>query len=46
MTHNQCDCCGEMVPESDIRHVIAYGIETNACSKCRHEDEEEHEEEP
>jgi Zn-finger nucleic acid-binding protein len=30
-----CDCCGEMVPRDDIRVVIAYGIETGACSRCR-----------
>lgn len=30
-----CDCCGEMVPISDIAKVIAYGIETFACGRCR-----------
>ena len=32
-----CDCCGDMVSVSDIARVIAYGIETYACGRCRGE---------
>ncbi len=32
-----CDCCGEMVPRDEIGRVIAYGIETYACGRCRGE---------
>ena len=30
-----CDCCGRMVPREQIANVIAYGIETAACDRCR-----------
>ena len=33
-----CDCCGEMVPRDEIGRVIAYGIETFACARCRGEE--------
>ena len=36
-----CDCCGEMVPRDDIGRVVAYGIETYACGRCRGEDPRE-----
>ncbi len=36
-----CDCCGDMVSVSDIARVVAYGIETYACSRCRGEDPRE-----
>lgn len=36
-----CDCCGAMVPQSQIRIVIVHGIETSACKTCRHDDEPE-----
>lgn len=32
-----CDCCDEMVPADDIARVVAYGIETYACGRCRGE---------
>ena len=31
----QCDACGEIVPRDEIAKVIAYGIETSACDRCR-----------
>ena len=33
----QCDVCGEMRP--DCRTIEAYGIETVACARCRHDDD-------
>lgn len=35
MTELQCDCCGALVPVDQIRTVVAYGIETSACARCR-----------
>ncbi len=32
-----CDCCGEMVQREDISRVVAYGVETYACGRCRGE---------
>ena len=32
-----CDCCSDMVPVEDIARVVAYGIETYACGRCRGE---------
>lgn len=31
----ECDVCGAKVPREQIASVIAYGIETGACDKCR-----------
>lgn len=31
----ECDCCGAEVPGDQIAVVIAYGIETAACARCR-----------
>ncbi len=31
----QCDCCGNVVHKDQIAKVVAFGIETNACEKCR-----------
>ena len=36
-----CDCCGDDVPIDDIGRVVAYGIETYACGRCRGEDPRE-----
>lgn len=36
----ECDCCG--AHDVNLTFVMAYGIETYACSKCRgHEDDDE-----
>ncbi len=37
MSDVYCDCCGEMAPRGDIGRVVAYGIETYACGRCRGE---------
>lgn len=31
----ECDCCGRKVTRDQIAVVIAYGIETAACDRCR-----------
>ena len=31
----QCDCCGSVVPSDEASNVIAYGLETTACDRCR-----------
>lgn len=36
----ECDCCGRMVTGEQIANVIAYGIETAACDRCRGVEEE------
>lgn len=39
----ECDCCSRKVPGDKIAVVIAYGIETAACDKCRGVEEEDEE---
>lgn len=34
-----CDCCSRSVPSCHIAQVKAFGIETDACLKCRDEEE-------
>lgn len=34
-----CDCCGNY--STTLRRVWYMGIETFACAKCRHDDDEE-----
>ena len=33
----QCDACGEIVSRDEIATITVYGIQTNACDKCRGE---------
>lgn len=37
----ECDCCGRKVPREQIAMVIAYGIETGACDRCRGQEEDD-----
>lgn len=36
----QCDACGKLVPKSQIKPRVAYGIEGDFCATCRGEESE------
>jgi len=36
----QCDVCGKIVPQKEIKTIIAYGLDTDACAECRGEEVE------
>jgi hypothetical protein len=31
----QCDVCGKMVDANEIKTVVVYGLDTDACAECR-----------
>ena len=35
----QCDVCGKM--SDDIKTIVAYGLDTDACAECRGEEKED-----
>ena len=39
MTMTQCDVCGKM--SDDIKTIVAYGLDTDACAECRGEEKED-----
>ena len=41
MRNYSCDCCGRKVTREQIANVMAYGIETAACDRCRGVEEDD-----